>query len=212
MMIRRTVGRRASRVAASACLAAVLAAPVAAQDDSRPLARALTKAPFVSADRDRVPPDEPQTPAAADNPVLKFFSGTEVAGFVDTYYAYNLNTPAKACATVGGVAVFNCLHNFDVAHNAFSLNLAEILFEKKPTTDSRGGYRLDLNYGAAAAIVAGFDPSATSINQNVQHFACQQHALHAGDHLCPRKRPPFFRERSGQKIGNPVDEPRHEGS
>ena len=113
-----------------------------------------------------------QTPAAppapAENPVPTFFKNTELSGFVDTYYSYNLNTPAKACATVGGVGIFNCLHNFDVAHNSFSLNLAEVALEKKPTTDSRGGFRVDLDYGSAAAIVAGFDPSPTSINQTIQ--------------------------------------------
>ena len=99
---------------------------------------------------------------------MDFFRRTEVSGFVDTYYTYNFNTPAKACATVGGVAIFNCLHNFDVAHNAFSLNLAELALEKKPTTDSRGGFRIDLDYGSAAAIVAGAEPGGTSLYQNIQ--------------------------------------------
>jgi hypothetical protein len=114
-------------------------------------------------------PAAPPAPAApAENPLLTFFKNTELSGFVDTYYSYNFNTPAKACATVGGVGIFNCLHNFDVAHNSFSLNLAEVALEKKPTTDSRGGFRVDLDYGSAAAIVAGFDPSPTSINQTIQ--------------------------------------------
>ena len=80
---------------------------------------------------------------------MTFFKNTELSGFVDTYYSYNLNTPAKPCSTVGGVAIFNCLHNFDVAHNSFSLNLAELALEKKPTADSRGGFRIDLDYGSA---------------------------------------------------------------
>src|SRR4026207_184610 len=78
---------------------------------------------------------------AAENPVLTFFKSTELTGFVDTYYTYNFNTPGKPCATVGNVAIFNCLHYFDVAHNSFSLNLAELALEKKPTTESRGGFR-----------------------------------------------------------------------
>ena len=117
------------------------------------------------------PGGEPQAAApeaAAENPVLTFFKNTELSGFVDTYYAYNFNTPKSPCATVGGVAISTCLHNFDVAHNAFSLNLAELALEKKPAAGSRGGFRIDLDYGSAAAIVAGFDPSPTSINQNIQ--------------------------------------------
>ncbi len=70
--------------------------------------------------------------APADNPVLTFFRSTEVSGFVDTYYAYNFNKPASPCATVAGVAFFTCPRNFDVQHNSFSLNLAEVALEKKP--------------------------------------------------------------------------------
>jgi hypothetical protein len=149
-----------------------MAAPVAAQE-SGSIATAL-KAAAVTASAE-VPaaaaagePQAPAPPAPAENPVLTFFKNTELTGFVDTYYSYNFNTPAKPCATIGGVAIFNCLHNFDVAHNAFSLNMAEIALEKKPTPESRGGFRVDLDYGSAAAIVAGFDPSPTSINQNIQ--------------------------------------------
>ena len=133
-------GRVGSRVCAIAAAVCLTAAPAAAQQAA---------------------------PAAAD-PVLTFFKGTELSGFVDTYYSYNFNTPAKPCATVGGVAIFNCLHNFDVAHNSFSLNLAELALEKKPTTDSRGGFRIDLDYGSAAAIVAGFEPGGTTLYQNIQ--------------------------------------------
>jgi Putative beta-barrel porin-2, OmpL-like. bbp2 len=114
--------------------------------------------------------DAPAAPAppADSNPVLTFFKGTELSGFVDTYYSYNFNTPSKPCATAGGVSIFNCLHNFDVAHNSFSLNLAELALEKKPTADSRAGFRIDLDYGSAAAIVAGAEPGGTPVYQNIQ--------------------------------------------
>jgi hypothetical protein len=104
----------------------------------------------------------------AENPVLKFFGSTEITGLVDASYTYNLNTPKTACAKVGGVEIFNCLHNFDVAHNSFSLNLAELAVEKKPTTESRGGFRFDLDYGAAANIVGGFEPTGTTAYSNIQ--------------------------------------------
>src|SRR5213079_1193056 len=118
-----------------------------------------------------------ETTAAADpqaaappvaNPVLKFFEGTELTGFVDTYYSYNFNTPKTPCATVGGVGIFNCLHNFDVAHNSFSLNMAKVALEKKPTTDSRGGFRVDLTYGATPALIGGADPAPGFANSLIE--------------------------------------------
>jgi len=168
MMIRRSIGFRARAMVAGALLTACVAVPVAAQDGASILP--ALKAAVANAVADRSSPGgEPQAaPAAAENPVLTFFKNTELTGFVDTYYSYNFNTPAKACATVGGVAIFNCLHNFDVAHNSFSLNLAELALEKKPTTDSRGGFRIDLDYGSAAGIVAGAEPGGTSLYQNIQ--------------------------------------------
>ena len=99
-------------------------------------------------------------PSRTRRPWISFVALRSPASWTRTT-AYNFNTPAKPCTTVGGVAIFNCLRNFDVAHNSFSLNLAEIAFEKKPTADSRGGFRVDLDYGATAALVAGFEPGGT---------------------------------------------------
>jgi hypothetical protein len=151
---------------AGAVLMAMAAVPAAAQG-SLPLEQAL-KAGATTAESDTTAAADPQAAAApVANPVLKFFEGTELTGFVDTYYSYNFNTPKTPCSTVGGVAIFNCLHNFDVTHNSFSLNLAELALEKKPTTDSRGGFRIDLDYGATASLVAGFDPGGSTYN-NIQ--------------------------------------------
>jgi len=170
----RSVGSRLSAVVAGSVLTAIAAAPASAQQ-SDPIGRGLAAAAIAAARTGATTAAsetaagtasaEPQAPA--DSPVLKFFSGTELTGFVDTYYSYNFNTPKTACATVGGVAIFNCLHNFDVAHNSFSLNLAEPALEKKPTADSRGGFRIDLDYGATASLVAGFDPGGSTYN-NIQ--------------------------------------------
>ena len=66
------------------------------------------------------------------------------------------------------MAIFNCLRNFEVTHNSFSLNLAEIALEKKPTADSRGGFRIDLDYGPTANIVHGSEPGGTAIFQNIE--------------------------------------------
>ncbi len=99
---------------------------------------------------------------------MDFFRRTEISGFADMYYTYNINKPAKPCLTVAGVAVFNCLYNFNVAHNSFSMQLAEIALEKKPTADSRAGYRIDLDFGPTTAYVHGAEPGGTAIYQNVQ--------------------------------------------
>jgi hypothetical protein len=106
--------------------------------------------------------------ATADPGEPGFLKDIEVSGFVDIYYTYNFNTPLRPCATSGGVAIFNCLRNFDVAHNSFSLNLAEVALEKKPTGHSRGGFRLDLDYGPAASIVHAAEPGGTAVYQNIQ--------------------------------------------
>ena len=90
-------------------------------------------------------------PAARKSPV----SSTRTAATTST-------RRRAPCSTVGGVAVFNCLRNFEVAHNSFSLNLAEVALEKKPTADSRGGFRIDLDYGPTATIVHGSEPGGTA--------------------------------------------------
>lgn len=96
-------------------------------------------------------------PASA---ALKFFSTTEVAGFVDMYYSSNFNKPADRV---------NKLYNFNTQHNAFSFNLAEIALIKAPTPDSRAGFRLDLDYGPAAAMVNAAEPGkAQAILEHTQ--------------------------------------------
>jgi hypothetical protein len=70
---------------------------------------------------------------------------------------YNFNTPDSREAQV---------RNFDLRHNSFSLNLAELALEKKPAADSRGGFRIDLDYGRQAAIVNSAEPGGSAF-QNV---------------------------------------------
>jgi hypothetical protein len=113
-------------------------------------------------------PTPAEVAAKQDSTTMDFFRRTEISGFADIYYAYNFNRPARACAVIGGVATFNCLRNFDVTHNSFSLNLAEVALEKKPTADSRGGFRIDLDYGPAAAMVTAFEPGGVGIFQNIE--------------------------------------------
>jgi predicted porin len=67
----------------------------------------------------------------------------EFTGFVDFYYLYNFTAQNPT------------FRAFDVTHNSFSLNLAELALEKKPSEDDRAGYRLDFNYGPTATVVNG---------------------------------------------------------
>jgi Putative beta-barrel porin-2, OmpL-like. bbp2 len=111
---------------------------------------------------------ESQPAAKQDSATMDFFRHTEVSGFVDTYFSYNFNKPASPCGTAGGVAIFNCLRNFEVAHNSFSLNMAEVALEKRPTTDSRAGFRVDLDFGPTSNIVHGAEPGGTTVFQNIE--------------------------------------------
>jgi hypothetical protein len=85
--------------------------------------------------------------------------GIDVTGFADVYYGYNFNDPFTK--TTG-------FRVFDADHNAFSLALAEVAFEKKPVEGSAAGFRVDLNYGPAADISNAFEPGDTSILKNLQ--------------------------------------------
>jgi hypothetical protein len=65
---------------------------------------------------------------------------------------------------VNGVAVFNCLHAFDVARNSFSLNLAALRPRRCPPGQP-GRFPIDLRSGAA--LIAGAETSGLSLSQNV---------------------------------------------
>ena len=94
-----------------------------------------------------------------DATVMSFLRRVEISGFVDGYYGYNFNKPANGKAGPERI--------FDVQHNSFSLNLAELALEKKPTDDSRVGFRLDLDYGPTANIVKATEPGGTEIFRNI---------------------------------------------
>jgi hypothetical protein len=98
-------------------------------------------------------------PQNADAATSAFFRNVEFSGFVDGYYGYNFLKPQTRRAGVE--------RTFDVRFNSFSLNLAELALEKKPTTDSRGGFRFDLDYGQTQAIVNASEPGGTAVFQNI---------------------------------------------
>jgi opacity protein-like surface antigen len=108
------------------------------------LATALTGVPALAQDPEPSPSPEPP--------------GVEVTGFLDIYYGYNLNK------------VDPLLRTFDVQHNAFSLSVGEVAFEKKVSPTNRVGFRVDLDFGKTADLVAAFEPgpNGTEIYKNIQ--------------------------------------------
>lgn len=94
--------------------------------------------------------------AAAANPVVEFFKQTEISGFVDGYYLWTFNEESPQ------------LRNFDVQHNAFTLNYAEIAFAKPVSETSRGGFRVDFGAGETANMVNAFEPGGTDYLKYVQ--------------------------------------------
>lgn len=86
--------------------------------------------------------------------VEKGASSININGFVDTYYSYNFNQPDSNMNKIGGA-----ISNFDIYHNSFSLNLAELVFSKTPTANAPVGFRVDLDYGSTAELVACGAPS-----------------------------------------------------
>jgi hypothetical protein len=86
------------------------------------------------------PTPEPSPSPAAEAPKI------QVTGLVDVYYGYNFNK------------VDPLLRTFDVQHDSFSFSLAEVAFSKAVTTDSRVGFRADLDVGKTADLVASFEP------------------------------------------------------
>ncbi|MBI4456717.1 MAG: porin [Acidobacteria bacterium] len=101
---------------------------------------------------------DPKSNHNGNNGFLAFFRSTELFGFVDGYYGYNFNQPT-------GDAL---LRNFDTKHNQFSLNLAEIGLEKKPTPEQRLGFRLDLDFGPATEMVHSLEPGGLGVYRNFQ--------------------------------------------
>jgi hypothetical protein len=141
--------RLACAAPAGAVLFVLVAGPVAAQERDRAIR-------FETGAQDAG--NQASSQAGQDSAILSFFKSTELSGFVDIYYGYNFNRPRT---------VLTQLRNFDVQHNSFSMNLAEIALNKVPTADSRGGFRVDLDYGPTAATVHAVEPGTNGVFQNI---------------------------------------------
>lgn len=74
-------------------------------------------------------------------------SPIQISGFVDTYYSYNFNQPDSNNNTIGNTA-----SNFDFNHNTFSLNMVELVFQKRADPV---GFRVDLDFGPTTDFVHG---------------------------------------------------------
>jgi hypothetical protein len=149
------------RVVFTAILAvgAAATATAAGSDGPEPGAKPLTTAALATMTAEQDPAPAAPAPAeqdAAANPVVEFFKQTEIYGFVDGYYlwAFNEENPQ--------------LRNFDIQHNAFTLNYAEIAFAKPVSEDSRGGFRVDFGAGDTAELVNLYEPGGTDYLKYVQ--------------------------------------------
>ena len=60
------------------------------------------------------------------------------------------------------------LRNFDVNHNSFSLNYAEVAIAKAVSDTSRGGFRVDFGAGDTANLVNAYEPGGTDYLKYVQ--------------------------------------------
>lgn len=94
-----------------------------------------------------------------------FMRDWELSGFVDVYYGYNFNTPKSDTNILN---FDNPLRNFDTKHNQFSLNMMKLVLEKKPTEDSRLGFRTDLAFGPATEIVHAGEPGGRDFIRYLQ--------------------------------------------
>jgi hypothetical protein len=81
----------------------------------------------------------------------------DMTGFVDVFYEYNFNRVDPA------------FRAFDIHHNAFSLSLAEVALAKGVSPESRLGFRVDLNFGETADLVAAFEPEENG-QEIYKHF------------------------------------------
>ena len=86
-------------------------------------------------------------------------------GLFDGYYGYNFNKP------VNQINQFNNgvpSRAFDINHNMFNLNYAELAVEQKP---SPVGYRFDFGFGDTARVVNASEPSSADLQHIQQAFA-----------------------------------------
>lgn len=110
------------------------------------LTATAVSAPATVATPASAPASDAPTVSAADASTLSFLRGTTLSFGVDGYYGYNFNEP------IGRV---NLLRAYDVTSNSFNLNQVSFVVEHLPSTESRFGGRIDLQFGQATETLQG---------------------------------------------------------
>jgi hypothetical protein len=149
---RRAVARSLAGVMTGAAMLLVAAGPARAEGE--PAGGGVPAAWQVAFDEGARAGQDPPAPAPAPAPT--FWQSVEFSGFVDGYYEWAFNESALQ------------LRNFDVNHNTFSLNYAEVALSKAVSDTSRGGFRVDFGAGDTATLVNAFEPGGTDYLKYVQ--------------------------------------------
>lgn len=93
------------------------------------------------------------TPAVGAGEVVEeidvFLSRVDVAGYVSASYVYNANNPADPTYA-------QALNQFNLDHNTFNLDAADIEFSMPASEPGQGGFQLDINFGQNAQILGGY--------------------------------------------------------
>lgn len=121
-----------------------------------PVATAAAAALATPDAKDAEKKDDGQDPAPAANPIVEFFKQIHVDGLVDAYYMWAFNEESPQ------------LRAFDIQHNAFTLNYAEIGIGKDATESSRAGFRMDFGAGETADNTNAFEPGGPDYLKHVQ--------------------------------------------
>jgi uncharacterized small protein (DUF1192 family) len=111
----------------------------------------------------------PATPAqekpAEKTTIASLLGPTSVSGFVDGYYQVNFNHPNQAAPNNYGGVDFRV---FDFRDKSINLNMAELILDKAPASDSaigRTGYHVSLGFGDGMNVVNSFDPAGRGFAQ-----------------------------------------------
>jgi hypothetical protein len=123
---------------------------------------------------DRKPNGTEQEPSAAQNapPSVPQQNAITFSGLFDVYYSYNANTPsAPASVSANILNGNNNLRYYDIYHNQFALNLAELTVKK---TGAEVSFLADLDFGSfadqnAAATSPSVGPKSQIVDEVSKH-------------------------------------------
>lgn len=138
---------------------AAVSTPVQPETKEIPREPAGLGAPVVVA-----PPAPPTKVSEEDiTKVVNMFSGFNVKGSADAYYAYNFNTPAltPATPTATNAQTQNKYHVFDAYHDDLQFAFAHLQIQK---TTGAVTTTLDVGYGPAMQTISGTKTDAGQFN------------------------------------------------